>query len=120
MSSDEAGPHSAALATISSGLVQLHERYYGGGPTNAKTYAIDDAVIVTRFSGGLTTMEKTLIDDGQGSAADGIRSSCQSAVDEDFKSVVERATGRKVAAYMSAVHRHPEVGVELFVLEPAA
>jgi uncharacterized protein YbcI len=32
--------------------------------------------------------------------------------------VVEKATGRKVIAYMSQIHEDPDLAVEIFVLEP--
>lgn len=39
------------------------------------------------------------------------------AMEDEFRRVVEESTGRKVIAYMSAVHLDPELAVELFVLE---
>ena len=39
-------------------------------------------------------------------------------MEEEFRSVVEDATGRKVIAYMSSIHVDPDLAVELFVLEP--
>jgi hypothetical protein len=41
-------------------------------------------------------------------------------MEDQFTSVVEEATGRKVIAYLSQVHHDPDLAVELFVLEPAA
>ncbi|HEX3263509.1 MAG TPA: Na-translocating system protein MpsC family protein, partial [Solirubrobacterales bacterium] len=52
-----------ALARISTGLVQLHSRYYGKGPTKAKTHLVDDTV-VSILRGGFTPAERTLIDEG--------------------------------------------------------
>jgi uncharacterized protein YbcI len=52
------------LAQISTGLVQLHSRYYGKGPTKAKTHQVDDTV-VSILKGGFTRVERTLIDTGQ-------------------------------------------------------
>jgi hypothetical protein len=39
-------------------------------------------------------------------------------MEDEFRTVVEEATGRKVIAYMSTVHIDPDLAVELFVLEP--
>jgi hypothetical protein len=39
-------------------------------------------------------------------------------VEDEFRRVVEEATGRKVIAYMSSIHVDPDLAVELFVLEP--
>jgi uncharacterized protein YbcI len=105
------------LAAISTGLVQLHSRYYGKGPTKAKTYLVDDTVI-TILKEGLTTVERTLIAEGDDQAVHEIRRSFQRVMEEGFTEVVEGATGRTVIAYMSQMHTDPDLAVEIFVLEP--
>jgi uncharacterized protein YbcI len=107
-----------AQAGISTGLVQLHRRFYGKGPTKAKTYVVDDTVVCI-LQGGFTTVERTLIDSGYVEPVYNIRRGFQAAMEQPFKAVVEKATGRKVIAYMSQVHTDPDLAVELFVLEPA-
>jgi uncharacterized protein YbcI len=105
------------LAQISTGLVQLHSRYYGKGPTKAKTHMVDDAVICI-LRGGFTTVERTLLDTGEVESVYQMRRSFQQAMEGDFRRIVEEATGRKVIAYMSSIHVEPDLAVELFVLEP--
>ena len=105
------------LAKISTGLVQLHSRYYGKGPTKAKTHLVDDTVI-SIMRGGFTTVERTLIDQGDVDAVYEIRRSFQTAMEAEFSAIVEEATGRKVIAYMSQIHEDPDLAVEIFVLEP--
>jgi uncharacterized protein YbcI len=104
-------------ADISNGLVRLHKRYYGKGPTKAKTYLVNDSVFCV-LKEGFTTVEKTLIDGGQPEAVRDIRRSFQGAMKEQFTRVVEEATGRAVIAYMSQVHTDPDVSLEVFLLEP--
>ena len=106
------------LADISTGLVQLHSRYYGKGPTKAKTHWFDDT-IVSLLRGGFTTVERTLLDTGAVESVYQMRRSFQQAMEEEFRAVIEEATGRKVIAYMSSIHVDPDLAVELFVLEPA-
>jgi len=110
--------HGAIVAEVSRGLVHLHGRFYGRGPTQAKTYALDDTVMCM-LAGGFTTVERTLIDDGRSEDVERIRRSFQQAMRERFTGLVEDATGRSVIAYMSQVHTNPDMAVELFVLEPA-
>jgi uncharacterized protein YbcI len=105
------------LARISTGLVQLHSRYYGKGPTKAKTHMVNDTVI-SILRGGSTTVERTLIDQGNVEAVYSVRRSFQMAMEEHFTAVVEDATDRKVVAYMSQIHESPDLAVEIFVLEP--
>jgi uncharacterized protein YbcI len=105
------------LAQISTGLVQLHSRYYGKGPTKAKTFLVDDTVVCI-LRGGFTTVERTLADTGEVESVYQIRRSFQAAMGEEFRRVVEEAVGRNVIAYMSQIHVNPDLAVELFVLEP--
>jgi uncharacterized protein YbcI len=105
------------LAQISTGLVQLHSRYYGKGPTKAKTHWVNDTV-VSILRGGFTTVERTLIETGENDSVYQMRRSFQQAMEPEFRKVVEEATGRKVIAYMSQIHTDPDLAIELFVLEP--
>jgi uncharacterized protein YbcI len=105
------------LAQISTGLVQLHSRYYGKGPTKAKTHLVDDTVVCI-LRGGFTTVERTLLDTGEVESVYQMRRSFQQAMEDEFRRIVEDATGRRVIAYMSSIHVDPDLAVELFVLEP--
>jgi len=107
----------AELAEVTKGMVSLHRRFYGKGPTEAKTYAIDDTVICI-LHGGFTTVERTLIEEKDVEAVLQVRRSFQRAMERHFTAVVEEALGRKVIAYMSQIHEDPDLAVELFVLEP--
>jgi uncharacterized protein YbcI len=105
------------LAQISTGLVQLHSRYYGKGPTKAKTHMVDDTVVCI-LRGGFTTVERTLLDTGEVESVYQMRRSFQQAMEENFRLIVEETTGRNVIAYMSSIHVDPDLAVELFVLDP--
>jgi uncharacterized protein YbcI len=110
-------PRGEVLASISTGLVRLHSRYYGKGPTKAKTYLVNDTVVCI-LRGGFTTVERTLIDEGNVEAVYQIRRSFQQAMEVQFTTVVQEAIGRRVIAYMSQIHQDPDLAVEIFVLEP--
>jgi uncharacterized protein YbcI len=105
------------LAQISVGLVQLHSRFYGKGPTKAKTHMVNDTVICI-LRGGFTTVERTLLDTGEIESVFQMRRSFQTAMEDEFRRIVEGATQRKVIAYMSSIHVDPDLAVEFFVLEP--
>jgi uncharacterized protein YbcI len=105
------------LAQISTGLVQLHSRFYGKGPTKAKTYLVGD-MVVSVLRGGFTRVERTLLDTGQVESVYQMRRSFQQAMDDEFRRVVEEATGRQVIAYMSSINVDPDLAVELFLLDP--
>jgi uncharacterized protein YbcI len=114
----EATNHGERLAEVSNGLVQLHTRYYGKGPTAAKTYMLNDTVVCV-LREGFTTVERTLIDEGRPEAVYQIRRNFQAAMEHQFTAVVEKATSRTVMAYMSQIHVDPDVAVEFFLLEPS-
>jgi uncharacterized protein YbcI len=105
------------LAQVSTGLVQLHSRYYGKGPTKAKTHLVDDTLVCI-LQGGFTTVERTLLDTGEVESVYRMRRSFQKATEQEFRQVVEEATGRSVVAYMSSINVDPDLAVEIFVLEP--
>jgi len=105
------------MARISTGLVQLHSRYYGKGPTKAKTHLVNDTVI-SILRGGFTTVERTLIDQGNVDTVYNMRRSFQMVMEEQFTAIVQEATGRRVIAYMSQIHQDPDLAVEIFMLEP--
>jgi uncharacterized protein YbcI len=78
---------------------------------------VDDTVVCI-LQGGFTTVERTLLDTGDVESVYQMRRSFQQAMDEEFRRIVEEATGRTVIAYMSSIHVDPDLAVELFVLEP--
>jgi uncharacterized protein YbcI len=117
LSATEKPEQAAFLADIGRRLAQLHTKYYGKGPTNARTYMLNDTVICL-LEGGFTTVERTLIADGNSEAVHHIRRSFQTTMEKPFKDVVEGASDRRVLAYMSQIHTSPDIAVELFVLEP--
>jgi uncharacterized protein YbcI len=109
---------SGIAGEITRGLVRLHTEYYGKGPTKARTYMVNDTVVCLLY-GGFTTVEQTLIEEGNSEAVHDMRHSFQTAMEERFTHVVQDATGRKVVAYLSQIHSSPDIAVELFVMEPA-
>src|SRR4051795_7673346 len=102
-------------ATISSEIVRLQSEYYGKGPTKAKTYVVDDLVVVV-LEESFTRAEKTLAERGEREAIQHIRRRFQQQMAESFISVVEQATGRKVRAFLSETNIEHDVSVETFLL----
>jgi uncharacterized protein YbcI len=102
-------------AKISREIVRLQAEYYGKGPTKAKTYIMDDVVVVV-LEESFTRAEKTLAERGESEAIQHIRRRFQQQMAEDFTSVVEQATGRRVRAFLSDTHIAQDVSVETFLL----
>jgi uncharacterized protein YbcI len=115
---DEAGArHGEELAEITNGIVGLFSEYYGRGPTRAKSYLLDDMFVVTVLKDTMTTVERTLAEAGHADQVRNVRLTFQVAMEDAFKGVVEKALGRRVAAYHSQLLVDGDIGFELFVLE---
>ena len=113
----EATPERGALlATISNTVVGLYKRFYGKGPTRARSYLLDDMVICV-LRGGMTRAELTLAESGRADVVARQRQEFQAAVRDEFIAAIEEIVDRRVEASLSAAHHAPDVSVEIFVLE---
>jgi uncharacterized protein YbcI len=104
-----------ARAEIATQIVRLHSEYYGRGPTKAKTHLSDDVVVVV-LEETFTKAERTLIGRGETDAIQEIRRRFQQSMADEFKSIVEQATGRVVRAFLSETNLEADVAVEFFLL----
>lgn len=69
----------------------------------------------------MTKAERNLAKRGKEDFVLEMRHAFQETMREDLTAVVERLTGRKVVAFLSANHIEPDVAAEVFVLdEPVA
>jgi uncharacterized protein YbcI len=102
-------------ATISTEIVRLQAEYYGKGPTKAKTYIVEDLVVVV-LEESFTRAEKTLFERGEREAIEQIRRRFQQQMADSFCSVVEQATGRKVRTFLSETNVAEDVSIETFLL----
>lgn len=107
----------AQRTAISNAIVGLLKRYWGRGPTGAKTYLCDDYVFVA-LEGGLMRNEETLLEAGQEHLVRGYRLAFQEAVRETLTSAVEEIVDRRVIGYHSQIIFDPPIAFEILVLEP--
>jgi uncharacterized protein YbcI len=106
------------LAQISNAMVRIHKEHWGKGPTKARTIYTED-VVLTRLEQIFTKAEATLINAGREEEVRNMRIAFQRELEHEFVGAVERLTGRKVQAFISEIHAATNMGIELFVLEPA-
>ena len=104
-----------SLAAVANELVRLKAQYYGKGPTEAKAYLNDDVLVVV-LRGGLTTVERTLLDADEGGLVRQVRLRFQHVMEQSFIDAVQRTTGQKVLTYMSQIVFDPDFCFEFFVL----
>jgi uncharacterized protein YbcI len=101
---------------VGNAVTRLHRDRYGRGATTTRTVFHGNRMIVF-LEDIYTPAERTLIDAGSFEQVKATRQSFQMAMHGPFTEAVEEVTGRKVIAFMSQVHRDPDMAVEIFVLE---
>jgi uncharacterized protein YbcI len=114
---DSVARHGEQLAGVTNGIVHLFREYYGRGPNKAKSYLLDDRIVVCVLEDTMTTVEQTLVKNGDNDMVRQVRLRFQEAMALEFKTVVENAMGRRVAAYHSQLTTEPDMGFEFFVLD---
>jgi uncharacterized protein YbcI len=112
-------PTGSVSAAISNAIVRLLSEYTGRGPTKARTY-IDENLITIVLQDTLTKGERSLLRDGEVALVLANRKAFQNSMAADMIAAVERLSGRRTTAFLSANHIDPDIAVESFVLEPRA
>src|SRR5437763_6254570 len=104
-------------AAISTAAVRLLSEYTGRGPTHARTTIARDLVVIL-LGDTLTKGERTLVDKGEAQFVLDMRHRYQEAMRDELIALVETQMEHKVVAFMSDNHIGPDMGAEVFVLEP--
>ncbi len=110
-----AGGH--LLAAISTSIVGILRDHYGRGPMKAKTYALDDIVVVVMRGSGFTPLEQTIMDSGEPDRVIAMREGFQRVMASRYKHAIEELTGRKVLAFLSQAHVEPDITMEIFFVD---
>jgi len=105
------------LAQISTAIVGILRERYGRGPMKAKTYAIDDVILVVMRGSGFTALEQTHMDSGQPGRVVAMREEFQSVMAKRYKDTIEELTGRTVVAFLSQAHVDPDITIEMFFVD---
>jgi uncharacterized protein YbcI len=104
------------LSRISNEMVQAQKKYFGRGPTQAKSYLLDDFLLVV-MRGGMTVAESTMLEFGR---ADLVRSFREEFGNELARRMVPRMqelTGRTIIGHQSRIQLDPHIVVEMFFFE---
>lgn len=105
------------LAAISTKVVAILRDHYGRGPMKAKTYSLDDVIVVVMRGSGLTPLEKTIMDTGDPNRVIAMRHDFQHRMTKQFTDTIEELTGRHVVAFLSQAHVEPDLTVEMFFID---
>ena len=91
--------------------------FYGREPIRAKTYALDDIIVVVMRGSGFTALEQTIMDSGEPERIVTMRHDFQTVMADRYKQVIERLTGCKVVACLSQAHVDPDITMEIFFVD---
>jgi uncharacterized protein YbcI len=105
------------LAAISTSIVGILRDHYGRGPMKAKTYALDDVIVVVMRGSGFTALEQTIMDSGDPDRVVAMRHDFQSMIASRYKETIEQLTDRKVLAFLSQAHVEPDITIEIFFID---
>ncbi len=105
------------LTAISNGVVAILREHYGRGPMKAKTYVIDDMIVVVMRGSGFTALEKTIMDSGHPDRVVAMRHDFQTVMTKHFTDTIENVTGRNVVAFLSQAHVEPDITMEIFFVD---
>jgi uncharacterized protein YbcI len=105
------------LAAVSTRIVAILHEHYGRGPMKAKTYALDDIIVVVMRGSGFTSLEQTIMDSGEPDRIVAMRHDFQHMMTKRFTDTIEELTGRKVLAFLSQAHVDPDLALEIFFID---
>jgi uncharacterized protein YbcI len=105
------------LSAISTRFVKMLREHYGRGPIKAKTYALDDIIVVVLRGTGFTPLEKTMMAGGAANSVVAIREQFQGLMARRYTDAIEELTDRKVQAFLSQAHVDPDITLEVFFID---
>ncbi len=105
------------LAAISTSIVGILRDHYGRGPMKAKTYALDDIIVVVMRGSGFTPLEQTIMDSGDPERVVAMREDFQRVMKRRYSETIKRLTGRDVVAFLSQAHVEPDITIEIFFVD---
>jgi uncharacterized protein YbcI len=112
------GSEADVLRQVSRAMVRLYKEQFGRGPESVNTHFSGPDTIVSILANSLTPVERTLRDLGSRQQLRDIRLMFQHASEDDFRSAVEAACGRRVIGFTSGIDIDQDLSCELFTLEP--
>jgi uncharacterized protein YbcI len=103
-------------AAIARTVAHYHAEQLGRGPTKAHAFYRDNILVIV-LEDTMTRGERTLVGSGSADTVLETRLAFQNAMRPYLRSAIERLTGTKVLAFMSANHLSPDLAAEVFYLD---
>ena len=103
--------------TICNAMTGALKQSCGKGPTSVRAYSTHDHVAVV-VQDMLTTLERTLVQDGHEQLVSGARQVLIGRVAKDCRATIEQATGRRVVGWQTEVNPSADRAITLVQLQP--
>lgn len=100
-------------------MVRAQKEFFGRGPTKAKSYLLDDFLLVV-MRGGFLPVERTMLEAGKEDIVRQYRQDFQDAMTGRLVDKIEGLTGRKILTYQAQVMFDPDMVFELFFFNDSA
>ncbi len=101
--------------SISDQMSVLHSHWYGCPPSAVKTHVTAD-VVVCVLEETFTKAERKLVERNQHGGIKEIRRRFQEVMADEFISIVEQETGRRVRSFVSDSDLQENISIEVFLL----
>jgi uncharacterized protein YbcI len=99
-------------------MVRLYKEAFGRGPTKARAQFAGPDTLIVMLQDSLTIAERNLAALGEVDRLRESRMVFQYAMEDSFRTIVERALGRKTIAFVSGLDVRHDLSVEVFTFEP--
>src|SRR2546428_13669265 len=83
----------------------------------AKTYALDDIIVVVMRGSGFTPLEQTIMDSGEPDRVIAMREDFPRVMAARYNQTIEELTRRTVLAFLSQAHVEPDIPMEIFFVD---
>ncbi|HEV2058823.1 MAG TPA: DUF2294 domain-containing protein [Solirubrobacteraceae bacterium] len=104
------------LSRISTEMVRAQKKYFGKGPTSAKSYMLDDFLLIVMRE-NRTAAERTMVDFGRDDLVREFRQEFENEMTAKLEGMIEELTGRKILGYQSQILVKPDVVIEIFFFD---
>src|SRR3954449_10357008 len=112
----ESNTRGSRLADISNEMVGLYKALFGRGPTRARTNWAGPDTLICTLEDSLTPAERSMVELGETQRLRDVRLFFQHATEDQFREVIERASGRQVRGFISGIDVEADIAAEIFYL----
>ena len=112
----ETGVGAHLLAQISNEMVRAQKTFFGRGPEKAKSYLLDDFLLIV-MRGGFLPAERTMLDGGKQDVVRQFRQDFENEMTGRLIATMEGLTGRRILTRQSQVLFDPDIVVEIFFFD---